>query len=597
MRALGLTMAMAAAAMASPLSDRIRLLDHRLPYPTAADGRAKPDDAGVYDIERLEIEIDIPPAGLPERALFRVTLGVRERFQLLSLVSFGYDPLSIRAEGGAELDFSREQFEVVVTLEAPVDPGDTVTLVIEAVIDIDCAPDPTTCVDDGEVRHLASAAWLPLSAEFPLTDRFLIRTTFRGDGTVRPAATGVPVDPSPGPGVAWAFEMETPSVLPVFVLSAFVVEPLEDLVVYRPPQTSVEHLRVIETVRAGRAFYSAVFGAFPYTPLGVGPIDPRAQVALGPQALLLIPTGEWTGMGRRIDPVELERVVAHELGHQYFFNALAVLDPDESWLSEGFAEFAATRYSEAASGTDDHYRDNYWAYVLGVGQGDDEPLHSVAANESPHRVRIIYLKGSAVMEQLRRRLGTESFDAAMQAYIERLSGQITTTRELRATFEDVTGASLRTFFDQWIERAGFPDLVASVEPARTERAELQLTLRQRANRHGEFGGPTPILLHRDVAQPIATEIALGAGSYTFSDERAQWIEIDPDLSFFRRIRPEPAGDVNLSGVVDGMDLLDVVAAQGAVPGPGWADRVDVNDDQTIDERDLEQLQRQFGEGW
>ena len=107
----------------------------------------------------------------------------------------------------------------------------------------------------------------------------------------------------------------------------------------------------------------------------------------------------------------------------------------------------------------------------------------------------------------------------------------------------------------------------------------------------------PVVLHRGVADPIASEVSLGAGSFTFRDEQAQWLEIDPELTFFRRIRPEPAGDVNLSGVVDGMDLLDVVAAQGAIPGAMWADRLDVNDDQLVDERDVELLPRQFGEGW
>lgn len=593
----GLLLALVGVVGATPLDDRIRLLDHRLPVALGTSGLAKPDDSGVYDLEAVDIELPLPAQGLPGEAVFHVTLRANERLAgALPLVAFGYAPLEVDGRpGGAEdfeaLDFRVDEFELLAALPEPVEVGERYELRISAEVRYDCAADPAACVEDGEVRHHVSAAWLPLSSQFPLTDRFLVSLTFTGDGAVIPAATGVPVDAPPG---VWRFQLPTPTVLPGFVLSAFAVERTDDTIIYRPPGTNDTHRAMLDVFQEARAYYPQVFGPFPYDLVGLAPIDPRARVALGPQGLVLMPTGEWTGMGRRLDPQVMRRATAHELGHQYFFNAVAVLDPDESWLSEGFAEFAAMRFSEATTGTDDHYRENYWAYVLRVGFADDAPLHSEAANESPQRVAIIYLKGSAVLEQLRRSIGTDSFDAGMRAYVADLSGQIATTQELRETFEAATGASLRVFFAQWVERAGFPILTVSAGPGRGARV---LRIEQGEARGGPFGGPVPVRLHRADGGTEAAEVQLGVGAMPIRDE-VQWLAVDPELTFFRRIRPEPAGDVNLSGVVDGMDLLDVTFALGRqTPDLAWEDRLDVNDDQVVDDRDLVALQSGFGEGW
>ncbi len=588
---------LALACWATPLTDRIRLLDHRLPIAAGADGRAKPDDAGDYDLERVDIELEIPRAGLPEEVRFEVTLTTRRDIAgALAFVAFWYEADAVHSEVTGELAFRQEDHELLVILPEPVAAGRALTLVIEGSLRLDCDGDHSACVDDGEVRHLVSAAWLPLDPEFPLTDRFHISMTFRGDGTVLPAATGTRTVIEPGR--AWRFDTQTPTVLPGFALAPFRVEEAPPILGYLPPGTLPERFEALRRYAdEAREAYIDLLGPFPYETLGLAPIDRRAGAALGPQALVLMPLGEWTGRGPAFPPEMLRRVIAHEVGHQYFFNALAVLDSDEAWLSEGFAEFAAMRATDEPPSYP-HYRENYWSYMLSVGPAEDEPLHSEAANLGPLRVQIIYFKGSVVLAQLRRQIGAEAFDPALRDYVEAMSGQITTTRELRAILEASTGASLEAFFDRWIEGAGFPTLVARVEPARAERAELRLTVEQARNPHGPFGGPLPIRVHRGVAEPVDQTVALEAGSYTFPNEDAQWLEIDPELTIFRRVRPDPSGDVNLSGVVDGMDLLDVAHAEGRIaPGGPWDDRVDVNDDQAVDDRDLREIGRQFGEGW
>jgi hypothetical protein len=73
--------------------------------------------------------------------------------------------------------------------------------------------------------------------------------------------------------------------------------------------------------------------------------------------------------------------------------------------------------------------------------------------------------------------------------------------------------------------------------------------------------------------------------------------VDPELTTLRRLRPQPATDVDLSGVVDGRDLLDVWAL-GVVVGPDarWDDRLDTNADGAIDDLDAARIERELGRG-
>ena len=74
----------------------------------------------------------------------------------------------------------------------------------------------------------------------------------------------------------------------------------------------------------------------------------------------------------------------------------------------------------------------------------------------------------------------------------------------------------------------------------------------------------------------------------------QRLDVDPNFTTMRRLRPDPSGDVNLNGVVDGMDFLDIHHHMGRVIGDAqWTDRVDINHDGVIDDADMTDFLTQF----
>ena len=75
----------------------------------------------------------------------------------------------------------------------------------------------------------------------------------------------------------------------------------------------------------------------------------------------------------------------------------------------------------------------------------------------------------------------------------------------------------------------------------------------------------------------------------------QGVRVDPQLRFFRKLNFEHLYDVDLNGVVDGLDLFDLEFHQGInQASPGWVDGLDLNGDGEVSSADRTQLYRQLG---
>lgn len=579
--------------------ERLRLLDHRLPLAEA--GRGRPDTTGAYDLLLNRVEITLPADGgvLPREGVIHVELQAGDTaLDEVGLLSFFFLPTAATREGVALRVFrDPETGEVTIPLDRPLAPREVLGLDLVGTFEGYCL-DPTGCIEAAPIRHLVEFGWYPLSNEFPVDDRFDLELVLRAPADLTPAASGAREAPvREGNLFRWHYRSERPLTLGAMSMGRFALEPIDRTVEVFVPPENVDGGRFLGTAAVQVVdFYRELLGPYPFGRLGIAPIADEAGVGLGPQAQVLLPAVFWLIDAALEEAALVREVLAHEIGHQYFYNLVGVVDAAEGWMSEAFAEYAAARHSEAVTGTRDHIRLNYWEYVLFVDEAADLPINSEALNGADPftRTAIMYDKGSAVLHQLR--LTVPDFDAVLRGYISRFAGEIVTTRDFQRFVEQATGRSLGPFFRQWIQGAGFPRLQVTVERPRDGAEEVTVRIEQLRGRHGPFEGALPVRGHfadgatRDEGVPIeGGTVRLGT---------AQWLSLDPDLTMFRRVLPEPAGDVNLSGVVDGMDLLDVHATQGrTTPDPTWDDALDVNRDQTIDERDLRGIMEQFGQGW
>jgi aminopeptidase N len=166
-----------------------------------------------------------------------------------------------------------------------------------------------------------------------------------------------------------------------------------------------------------------------------------------------------------------DRVVAHELAHQWWGDMVTPTSWDHIWLNEGFASYAEALWSESQGGIE-AYRDAMRGMWRPSFPGAIVPPNYIFNST-------VYLKGAWILHMLRGVVGEEVFFGALRVYGERHAYGNAATEELIAAFEEVSGRDLRWFFDPWVYGPGRPVYFTSyeIEPG-PEGAILSLTISQ-----------------------------------------------------------------------------------------------------------------------
>ncbi|MBK8910596.1 MAG: M1 family metallopeptidase [Chlorobi bacterium] len=163
----------------------------------------------------------------------------------------------------------------------------------------------------------------------------------------------------------------------------------------------------------------------------------------------------------------LASVIAHELGHQWFYGMVGNNETQEAWMDEGFTQFLTeeamrnvlfplrtnpfTGLDAMIYPWDDHpWRDVESTYGLTVG-GFIEPLSTFHDWHSDGlTAREVYFKGMAVVRMLRDMLGEDLFDHGIRTYVNRWRYRHPSYRDFEKAMEDATGMRLDWFFNQWV---------------------------------------------------------------------------------------------------------------------------------------------------
>jgi aminopeptidase N len=154
-----------------------------------------------------------------------------------------------------------------------------------------------------------------------------------------------------------------------------------------------------------------------------------------------------------------DRVIVHEIAHQWFGNAVTEGDWDDVWLSEGFATYFTHLYVEHAEGRD--------AFVAGLKASRDtirefdakNPAYRIVHDNLSDMTKVVtgagtYQKGSWVLHMLRGVVGDEAFRSGIREYYRLHRDENASTADFRRAMEEASGQPLGWFFDQWLLRGG-----------------------------------------------------------------------------------------------------------------------------------------------
>jgi len=362
---------------------------------------------------------------------------------------------------------------------------------------------------------------------------------------------------------------------------------------------------VLTDVRDVLQYYGSRFGAFLFPKMEACQVGNDAGAAFGWPALLWIPDGMWRDRG-----ASRTALFAHELGHQWFPDTLQNDDSYGAWLSEGFAEFLSLSFVRDRRDLPDYARAHFdWyaqAYFYFVGEAQDyglSSLDSVYVSSGWVYQVVTYYKGAIIANLLEQRVGRETFDQAIRDLYGDIGGKALyyDTAGLKAYLERASGLNLDQEFAQWVWRKGYPVLtVGVVRPEALGTAEVEVQVDQQSStRFNEFRFPVTVRVVTDAGE-ADHQVFLEPGSQAVRlpvEGRLTRVRIDPEGATLERVRSALPGDMDLSGEVDGIDLIYAAWAQGGSFGytDNFLPSVDFDGNAVVDERDLAVVTDHFGQ--
>jgi len=156
---------------------------------------------------------------------------------------------------------------------------------------------------------------------------------------------------------------------------------------------------------------------------------------------------------------ELDGTIAHELGHNWFYGALASNERDHAWMDEAMNTFYQKRYEaekyKPANSTKGFFNkrqpENMEMLIVNsfIGVHKDQPIDTASAAFSKLNYGLmVYMKGSQWMQLLQQDLTLETFDKAMQAYYKQWQFKHPYPADFKKSIEQATGKPIDARFDQ-----------------------------------------------------------------------------------------------------------------------------------------------------
>jgi aminopeptidase N len=273
-----------------------------------------------------------------------------------------------------------------------------------------------------------------------------------------------------------------------------------------------------------------------------------------------------------------EPLVAHELAHQWFGDLLTCRDWSQGWLNEGFATYFEIVWREHAEGADAADYDRLADQEAYFDEDGDRYRRPIVTNlfHAPIDVfdRHLYEKGGAVLHMLRRQLGDARFWKAIAHYVARHKGRSVETRDLARAVDEATGVNVDRFFDQWVFKAGYPDL--KVEYGWDDAAKLARVAVKQAQ---EVKESTPLF-----ALPLAVrfvvngeerdvELAVSQADETFLlplPAKPTQAVIDPGNHLLKKLeakKPDEVWQAELASARHAIDRIRAARAMGKSADP------------------------------
>ncbi|MFT7539929.1 MAG: aminopeptidase N [Gammaproteobacteria bacterium] len=420
-------------------------------YPGSGSGGI---DAQLYD---LDLSVDMESGALVARAV--IDLRATQDLSAFSL-DFGVFEIGSLSIDGDEAQYRRDGNELIITLAQPLAEGTDFRCEVEYSGVPGLIPDASLAkvglpgvgwwkMSSGIYtlsECVGAASWFPCN-DHP-TDKARLRLRVTVDEPWVVAANGLLVEEVIGTGAngleqrTYQFDARDPmaTYLATVNIARFNVT-LEEgpeglpLVLYAPLDAKEKELAAFARTGEMITYFSELFGPYPFECFGGVISYEQVGGALETQTLPVYSRGAGEG------------VVAHELAHQWFGNAVSIERWEDLWLNEGFASYAELLWVEHTDGKEAMEKRAARSYRSQLQRRTGAPHDPGVANLWSARA---YQRGSVLLHALRGEIGDDLFFEVLRQWVARNLHGNANTAEFIALTEELAKRELDEFFDVYL---------------------------------------------------------------------------------------------------------------------------------------------------
>ncbi|MEI2731067.1 MAG: M1 family metallopeptidase [Dermatophilaceae bacterium] len=435
------------------------------PRPADADPYLPGHGDVTFAVRHYDLALDYRLTTNALRAVATLTVDALEPIDTLTLDLHGLTVRKVRVDG-ALARHRHTGSRLLVRLPEPLAPG------VGATVRVSYAGRPVPVegphgeagweeLADGALvasQPYGSPSWFPCNDRVSDKATYRVAVTTESDYTV--VVTGQGSKPRREAGRRrWTFEQTRPT--PTYLMAAHVGR-YTTTAIPGPVPLRVHHPGD-QGPRARRAFgrlpimldaFVDLFGPYPFAGYEVVVTPEPLEIPLEAQGLATF------GVNFLEPGWEQERLIAHELAHQWFGNCVTVGQWQDVWLHEGFACYAEWLWAQASGHRrTDALAAEHWARL------DRLPQDLVLANPGPEAMfdDRVYKRGALALHALRKHLGDPAFFAMLRDWVARYRfGTVSTADFLAHARRHAPEAdgSLGRLLDVWLFSPALPALAA-----------------------------------------------------------------------------------------------------------------------------------------
>ncbi len=290
--------------------------------------------------------------------------------------------------------------------------------------------------------------------------------------------------------------------------------------------------KYLEVTEQYMEMYQGLIGNYPYTKFAL--VENFWETGYGMPSFTLL--------GEKVIrfPFILHSSYPHELLHNWWGNSVYVDFESGNWC-EGITVFMADHLIKEQRGAGDEYRrSTLQKFSNLVNNENDFPLNKFISRHDGPSSSIGYGKAMMMWQMLRRKLGDKNFIKGIQLFYETNKYKTASYSDMQKAMEEAYGIDLTSFFNQWVNRTGAPEL--GIKEIKTDmfagKYRINISLEQKQDDE---------VFNIDIPINIATEDGIETCFFNMDkkeqdyqitlDSKPLKLVVDPQYDLFRILNP------------------------------------------------------------